>query len=144
MIRRRIVALVLVSATVPALASEGHGHGHGGAAARTVTISMGDMSFSPDRLTVKRGETIRFLLRNDSAVDHDFTVGDAATQAAHRRDMAAGHAHGGHAADNAVMVPAGGRGELSWTFDRSGPVEFDCNVPGHFEAGMQGQIVVEE
>ena len=80
------------------------------------------------------------------SVDHDFTIGDAATQAAHRQAMAAGHDHahaGHHGAANAVMVMAGEQAELTWTFDHPGVVEFDCNVPGHFEAGMSGQVTVE-
>lgn len=161
MIRRLVLALAAVAplsaAPLSAVAApEGHDRpGHGGAvgfghaatpevAARVVRVTMGDLSFSPDRLTVKRGETIRFVLRNDSAIDHDFTLGDAATQAMHRRDMAAGHMHGAHHdAANAVMVAAGGQAELAWTFDQPGVVEFDCNVPGHFEAGMRGEVTVQ-
>jgi uncharacterized cupredoxin-like copper-binding protein len=154
---RSLIALALVLAAAPAWADgtmhhDGamHQHGHESAPAaaakpaRVVAVTMGDMSFTPASLSVAQGETIRFEIRNTSAVDHDFTLGDAATQAAHRQEMAAGHAHAhGHAAANAVMVPAGQTATLAWTFDQPGKLEYNCNVPGHFESGMAGVIEVK-
>lgn len=155
-------AAALGLAAGSAFASEGHMHGdmHGdmhagpafgqpaapGAAGRTIAISLGDMSFSPAAITVKAGETVRFQLTNASAIDHDFTLGDAATQAAHRKEMArmadhgGGHAHGD--TPNAVTVKAGETKVLLWRFAGPGTVEFDCNVPGHYESGMTGIITV--
>ena len=113
---------------------------------RTVTIVMTDNRFQPDKLEVKLGETIRFVLTSTSALDHDFTLGDAATQKAHRAEMAEMAQMGGemhHADDpNAVFVKAGQTGELTWKFTRAGRFEFDCNVLGHYEAGMAGTISV--
>jgi uncharacterized cupredoxin-like copper-binding protein len=118
----------------------------GKAATRTVRIAMGDLSFTPAAITVKSGETIRFLIHNDSAADHDFTLGDKPTQEAHRHEMAeaaeAGKAMHHHHDGNARMVMAGKTQSLTWSFDQPGTVEYDCNVPGHFEAGMAGTITV--
>lgn len=135
---KRLLLLLPLLAAFPAMAAQ---------PARDIAVTMGDMSFTPDHLTVKAGETVRFVLRNDSGIDHDFTLGDAATQAVHRARMAEGHGHGGHGGhgghdSNAVMVPAGGTAELVWTFDRAGELEFDCNVPGHYESGMRGSLTV--
>ena len=134
---------------------EGHHHGrdmafgHRGKAAevtRTIAITMNDLSFTPDRVSVKVGETIRFALTNASAAEHDFTLGDAATQIAHRRQMAKavedGKAHHHHHGGNAVLLAPGAKGEVIWTFTKAGALEFDCNVPGHFEAGMTGALAV--
>lgn len=44
---------------------------------------------------------------------------------------------------NMVSVAPGESGELVWRFDRPGTVAFACLVPGHFEAGMRGEIEVE-
>ena len=116
-------------------------------AGRTVTIVMKDASFEPSSLTVKPGETIRFVVINASELEHDFTLGDTATQVAHRREMAEMFKNGGamqHAADaNAIAVKPGETGELTWTFSKAGALEFDCNVPGHYESGMKGTIVVK-
>lgn len=113
---------------------------------RTVTITTLDMRFEPKVLKVKTGETIRFVVMNKSDVDHDFTIGDAATQTAHRTEMLAAMGKGAkmhHDADpNAISIKAGQVGELVWKFSRAGQFEFDCNVPGHYEAGMKGTITV--
>jgi uncharacterized cupredoxin-like copper-binding protein len=114
---------------------------------RVVAIVMRETSFEPNALDVKAGETIRFVVTNKSAIDHDFTLGDAATQSAHRKEMAeaveSGGAHHHHEA-NAITVKASETRQLIWTFTKPGRVEFDCNVPGHFEAGMGGVILVKE
>jgi uncharacterized cupredoxin-like copper-binding protein len=112
---------------------------------RTVAIVMHGMSFAPASVQVKQGEVVRFVVRNDSAIDHDFTLGDAATQTEHRKEMAesmqSGHAMHHHDG-NAVSVGAGKTQELIWDFTRPERVEFACNIPGHYEAGMKGTITV--
>jgi uncharacterized cupredoxin-like copper-binding protein len=112
---------------------------------RTLDITMGDMSFDPTSLEVAAGETIRFVVTNKSELDHDFTLGDIATQTAHRAEMAKASGGGGmeHGDDaNAVMVRARQTRELIWKFTRPGTLEFDCNIPGHYEAGMKGVIAI--
>jgi len=114
---------------------------------KVVQITMGDMNFDPQMLTVAIGQTIRFVVTNRSEIDHDFTIGDAVTQRAHREEMLEVMQNGGteHRNDpNAVLVKAGEQQELVWTFTVAGPLEFDCNIPGHFEAGMRGTISVTE
>ena len=39
-------------------------------------------------------------------------------------------------------VAAGRQGEIVWTFNRVGEFAFACLIPGHFEAGMVGKILV--
>ena len=113
---------------------------------RVISISMAEMSFDPNLLDVKIGETIRFAVTNRSEVDHDFTIGDAVTQLAHHKEMLEAMDKGGemhHGGDpNAISVEAGRTQELIWKFTRAGRFEFDCNVPGHFEVGMKGVIAV--
>ena len=113
---------------------------------RTVTISVGDITFSPSTVRVKQGQTIRFIIKNTSPIDHDFTLGDTATQITHRREMAEAAEKGvpihHHNGGNAVAVAAGETHTLIWRFDTTGTVEYDCNVPGHTVAGMIGTVVV--
>jgi uncharacterized cupredoxin-like copper-binding protein len=114
-------------------------------AARTVTIAMTDGTFEPSALEVKVGETIRFVVTNTGELDHDFTLGDAATEKAHRAEMAEMAEKGGemqHDDPNAVVVKPGETKALTWKFTRAGRLEFDCDVPGHYEAGMAGTISV--
>lgn len=142
--------------------SSGHGHPRGDFAAghpgepgevdRTIRIEARDTAFDDGRIEVEPGETIRFVITNTGELVHDFTIGVAATQAAHRAEMAemmehhadpeammAAHDHG---RGNAVMLAPGQTGELIWTFEPASDAEFACNVPGHYEAGMHGDIVV--
>ena len=48
--------------------------------------------------------------------------------------------HGMHEEPNSVLLEPGQEGEIIWTFAKHGELEFACNVPGHYDAGMQGQI----
>jgi uncharacterized cupredoxin-like copper-binding protein len=143
----------------------GHHHGHGGTdtsfgrpgvaaqADRIVRVEATDMKFSLPSLEIRTGQTIRFVVANKGEAEHDFTIGDAATQEAHRAEMAGmmaqgsmDHGHGAgathHDDANAVFVKPGETKELIWTFSRPGTFEFACNVPGHSEAGMRGAISV--
>ncbi len=113
---------------------------------RTISVDIQDTRFAPAQLTVTQGETIRFVISNPSPIDHEFTIGDAATQVEHRREMAQmatdGTAMGSAGDANMVLVKAGKTAELIWTFTRPGQLEYDCNLPGHFESGMTGRLTV--
>ncbi len=124
------------------------GHGAMATPDRTIEIVARDIAFSVSEIAVSQGETIRFVIRNEGMIDHDFTIGDRTTQNAHREEMMEmmmsgmmeGHAH---EVSNAVMIPPGETRELIWTFSEDQQIEFGCNVPGHYEAGMNGAFVIE-
>ncbi|MEX2324028.1 MAG: plastocyanin/azurin family copper-binding protein [Acidimicrobiia bacterium] len=101
-----------------------------------------DLRFEPADITVAPGETVTFRLTNDGAVDHDFTLGDQATQDRHEAEMSemAGMAHD---EPNVATIPAGETVELTWTFGVGGTVLIGCHQPGHYAAGMTGRITVE-
>ncbi len=115
---------------------------------RTIRVTTNDATFSMERLEVKQGETIRFIVTNRSKIDHDFTIGDATSQTAHRQEMALMMQRSGmagmmgHDDANAVFLKPGETKELIWKFSRAGRFEFACNVPGHYEAGMSGSLLV--
>ena len=154
-------ALALFS--LPALASPANSFAFGAPAVaakadRSVEIIMGDMYYAPRSLQVKAGETVRFVLINKGAVAHEFSLGDAAMHARHQQEMIAmqgqmDHAAMGHGSmqhgammkhddPNTVMVAPGKRAELTWTFTQATPIEFACNVPGHYQAGMVGELII--
>ena len=99
------------------------------------------MRFSPGRLSVKQGETIRFVVRNSGALLHEFVIGTQAENAKHAELMlkCPGMEH-----DEPYMahVNPGQTGEIVWTFNRAGTFEFACLIAGHFQAGMVGTITV--
>jgi uncharacterized cupredoxin-like copper-binding protein len=153
-------ALAMLVDLSGALADAGHGHdmaagGRPGLAAdvdRTVRIDATDIAFDRQTIEVRAGETIRFVVTNSGRLVHDFTLGDAATQRAHREEMAemmaqgaASHQHPGghgHAEANAIVLAPGETRELIWTFAEGTDFEFACNIPGHYEAGMKGRIAI--
>lgn len=110
--------------------------------ARVIEVRMTDnMRFSPDRIEVREGETVRFVVRNNGKVLHEMVIGTREELDAHAALM---KKHPGMEHDEPYMshVAAGKRGELVWNFNRPGTFQFACLIPGHFEAGMVGTIVV--
>lgn len=112
----------------------------GVAAPRTIEVSITDgLRFDPDGLTVRVGETIRFVITNPTPIDHEFVIGDEAAQRMHATEMAGGMMHDDA---HAVSVPAGETRELIYTFGAAGDLEIGCHVPGHYEAGMHAPVAV--
>ncbi|MYL24337.1 copper-binding protein [Halomonas alkaliantarctica] len=120
---------------------------------RTISVEAGEMWFDPEDIHVTAGETIRFEITNTGSIQHEFAIGDKAAQKAHRemmREMSAGHGgHGGHdMAEGAhggqmpsVTLAPGESQTLVWTApDDVEHLEYACNLPGHYESGMYGDI----
>ena len=113
---------------------------------RTVDIVMTDYAFEPEQLEVSAGETIRFVVVNEGAVDHEFRLSNAHRIEEH---LASGHDdhddEGGHhdeGGDVFIVLEPGQEGELVVTFpeDMTVYTETACLLPGHYEAGMKGTI----
>jgi uncharacterized cupredoxin-like copper-binding protein len=152
--------LVLASLFVPRPATSHDAHEHGGHAAksfaagepgtpdaayRTIEIVMsdasGEMTFTPNTLEVKRGEQVRFVLQNAGALDHEFLIDTVANNAHHKAAMAE-NPDMRHAEPNGRRLAPGASGELIWRFTKPGSFEIACLIPGHYEAGMKGVVVV--
>jgi uncharacterized cupredoxin-like copper-binding protein len=109
---------------------------------RTVRISGSDaMRFSPAELTVRQGETIRFVVRNEGKVMHELVLGTLQELAQHAEWMRR-FPNMEHEEPYMVHLAPGQSGEVIWQFTRPGDFHFGCLVPGHFEAGMKGRIRV--
>ncbi|WP_028694383.1 cupredoxin domain-containing protein [Pseudomonas cremoricolorata] len=162
-----LLAAAVSALSLPALA-ESFAFGEPAPAAeatRTVEVLLKDIAFEPSSLQVKAGETVRFVLINEGQLPHEFNLGTKAMHVDHQKEMlamqgkifnataeAGGHGgHGGHGGDevhahgegNTVLVQPGQRGELTWTFRGAEAIEFACNVPGHYQAGMVGPLNIE-
>lgn len=139
---------------------------------RTIKLNAFEMGFDPAVMNVKDGETIRFVVTNTGDVIHEFAIDTVEGQAAHRVEMEelmdaveeelaegghdeekeageeAGHddeekAGEAHDDPNAIVLAAGETKELIWKFAKADNLEFACNVPGHYEAGMKGDFKFE-
>lgn len=106
-----------------------------------VNVVMSDaMRFAPDPITVRAGEEVTFVVRNDGVIVHEFFVGTEEEQIDHAAEMAAGGMSHGH--DNALSLKAGETGTLTMTFAQTGSLLIGCHEPGHYEAGMQAILTV--
>ncbi|HEX7891180.1 MAG TPA: cupredoxin family protein [Ramlibacter sp.] len=111
--------------------------------ARTIEIRMGDdMRFRPARVEVREGETIRFVVRNGGKILHEMVIGTAQELKEHARMMKK-FPKMEHDEPFMAHVKPGAKGDLVWNFNRPGTFQFACLIPGHFEAGMKGTIVVQ-
>lgn len=122
-----------------------YGHpGVGSGSTRVIHIeALDDLRFRPSRVRVAPGTTVKFVVTNMGRLEHEFVLGDAAVQATHAREMRAMPGMPMSPDANAVALPPGQTRTLVWTFTRAGTVEYACHVPGHFKAGMVGQIFIE-
>jgi uncharacterized cupredoxin-like copper-binding protein len=109
---------------------------------RTITLVMGDnMRFTPDRIEVRQGETVRLRVRNGGKLQHELVLGTREALAAHAAMMLK-HPDMEHEEAHMAHVAPGQTGEIVWTFNRKGDFEFACLIAGHFQAGMKGAVIV--
>ena len=112
------------------------------AAKRTVEIKMSDnMRFTPDKLDVGQGETIRFVLKNDGKMMHELVIGTKKVLDEHAKLMEK-FPNMEHDEPYMAHVAPGKTGEIIWTFNRAGEFDFACLIAGHYSAGMKGVIRV--
>lgn len=145
-----LTALSALLLSAAALAAGGHGHesevigkpGVAGKANRTVQIDMTDaMRFLPASVTVKQGETVRFVVKNSGQVKHEMVLGTDKELKEHYEVMKK-NPEMEHADENMVTVAPGKTGEIVWQFTRAGKIDFACLQPGHYDAGMKGAVNV--
>ena len=156
--KRRQILTALLAFAMPA--AHAHGDKHAPAAAyqaeqkdwgilgekravtRTLTIAMSDnMRFTPDKITVNEGDTVRFVVQNKGRMLHEMVIGTAQELREHAALMAK-FPNMEHDEPYMVHVAPGKAGEIVWNFNRPGVFEFACLIAGHYEAGMRGTITV--
>jgi len=153
-----VVAALLFAATAAlgTQAHEDHDHGKfsagepgdGKRPARTVRVLMHDdgneqnMRFEPDLIRVRKGEQIRFVLENGGTESHEFMLATVAENRKHAELMKK-FPEMEHDDPNAKRLAMSQQGELLWKFTKPGTFEFACLIPGHYEAGMHGKIIVK-
>ena len=148
-----------------------HGHGStasigtpGGTPTRTVTVTMYDNYYEPEQIAVRHGETVQFVVKNAGSFVHEFNINTPDDHASHgphmqmmvdmgmigidkinRTAMAAskGTNHDmSHDEPNSVLLEPGESRSMVWTFDTDAGLEFACNIPGHYDSGMAGDIAI--
>lgn len=161
------VAMSIVSSSAFAGGSHDDGHGSNnigsagdaGHVDREIMVEMGEMYFSPSNITINKGETVRFIVKNSGDFVHEFNIATKAMHLGHSTEMTmmidlgiletdkinfqmmskSGMAHSD---PNSLLLEPSGVGEVIWTFNGDATLEFSCNVPGHRESGMLGPILM--
>jgi uncharacterized cupredoxin-like copper-binding protein len=111
-------------------------------AKRTVRVAMTDaMRFHPAKLTVKRGEVVRFIPVNKGQVLHEMVLGTLDDLKEHAELMKT-YPGMEHDEPHMAHVAPGKSGEIGWQFTKTGEFYYGCLIAGHFEAGMIGKVTV--
>jgi uncharacterized cupredoxin-like copper-binding protein len=158
---------LLFAAAAPGAAAQDFAFGSASdpaTATRIIDIVMRDNYFEPEAVEVQAGETVRFALTNEGELLHQFTLGPVEFHVQQQEEMAmmaehgmltatgidpsmTGMDHGGmamtHEGPNTVLVAPGETAELTWRVGQPAELEFACNLPGHYEAGMAGPVSFE-
>jgi uncharacterized cupredoxin-like copper-binding protein len=109
---------------------------------RTIPVELNDtMRFTPNKISVKAGETVRFFIVNKGKLPHEMVIGmpDEIEEHAAMMKKMPGMVH---KEANQITLEPGKRGGIVWQFAKAGTVSFACLVPGHKEAGMVGTVEV--
>jgi uncharacterized cupredoxin-like copper-binding protein len=108
----------------------------------TMTEAGGKMLFLPNRIEIKKDEQIKFMLRNNGELDHEFILATTAENLKHAESMKK-NPDMEHDDPNGKRLAPKKTDQIVWRFTQVGEFEYSCLIPGHREAGMIGTIVVK-
>ena len=107
-----------------------------------MTDGPGTMTFTPNKIDVRKGEQIKFLLKNTGYLAHEFLLDSFESNAKHKIAMEK-NPEMEHDDPNGKRVESKKSAEILWRFTKAGTFEFACLIPGHYETGMKGVVVVK-
>ena len=150
-------ALMLAALASPALASGTHSDGHAEAmavgepgkkakATQTIRVTMketddGQMIFTPNDFKVRKGQTVVFAIKNTGELEHEFVL-DREDKVMEHKAMMAKFPEMEHDDPNAIRLAPGKTGKIVWKFTNDGAFKIACLIPGHYESGMHGNVIV--
>ena len=109
---------------------------------RTITFTMTDnMRFTPDKLEVKQGETVKLVIKNSGKAMHEFVLGTKKELDEHAALMVKFPTME-HDEPYMAHVGPGKTGQIVWNFNKAGTFDFACLIAGHYAAGMVGKVTV--
>ena len=132
---------------------------------RIIEVKMYDNYYEPNSIQVKQGETVKIIVKNLGELVHEYNIGTKEMHIEHQPEMARLIEHEillgdridhikmkemskvdhslGHKHANSVMLEPKESGEIIWKFSKDIALEMACNIPGHYESGMVGKIIIE-
>ena len=125
---------------------------------RIIEIKMYDNYFEPKKIIIKKGETIKFIVKNYGELVHEFNIATKEMHIKHQpemmkmveheilladridkekmKEMAKKDHSMAHSHSNSVLLEPNEIGEIIWKFNTDANLEVACNVPGHYQDGM--------
>ena len=126
MARRTMILFGAIALIALALAACGGGAGSGGgngsAAALNVTVTATEFKFDPATINATAGQTINLTVKNVGSVQHTFVLS---------------------AANVKLTIDPGKSATQTFTAPKAGTYQYECDIAGHKEAGMVGQLIVK-
>ena len=125
MSRRTLVLLAVVALAAMALAACGGGastSGSSNAAPLNVTVTATEFKFDPATINATAGQTINLTVKNIGTVQHTWVLA---------------------AANVKLTIDPGKTATATFTAPAAGTYQYECDIPGHKEAGMIGQLIVK-
>ena len=126
-----LASVLALGAAAPAAVDGGHRH-------RMIEVIVRHTRFSPEHMRVAPGATVRFVVRNADPIAHEFLLGDEDVQRRHETGTEAHHG----ARPGEISLPPNSTVETTYSFDERGAVLLGCHLPGHWDYGMRGAVVV--
>ena len=130
---------------------------------KVINVKMFDNYYEPNEITVKKGETVKFIVKNVGELVHELNIATKEMHIKHQpemvkmveneilladsidknkmKEMAKMDHSMAHKHANSVLLEPNNSGEIIWKFSTSAKLEIACNVPGHYEAGMIAKII---
>ncbi len=154
---RAVLGIALLAALLPARAGahdaahDARGHresysagepGDPAKSTRSIEVVMTEMAFEPELIEVKRGEQVRFVIRNAGKEDHEFMLATLKENLKHAELMKK-HPHMEHADPNGVRLAPNQSAEIVWKFTKAGTFDYSCLIEDHRDLGMSGKVVVK-
>ncbi len=121
-----LLLLVLLLAACGGNDSNNTGAGSETVAPEAVTVEVGnELAFKPNAFTAQDGQELAVTMQNTGALEHNWVWND-------------------EEGEPFLHTQAGETDDGSRTFTEPGVYGFYCNIPGHREAGMVGEVTVQE
>lgn len=151
--KKMILAAAVALLSTSAIASPGHDDdmaagepGEKSKVTQTIMVTMketddGKMLYVPNSFKVKEGQTIRFKIRNSGETNHEFVL-DTQDKIMEHKAVMAKNPDMEHDDPNSIRLVPGKSGDIIWKFSKTGTFTFACLIPGHYEAGMHGELSV--
>jgi uncharacterized cupredoxin-like copper-binding protein len=104
----------------------------------TVEIGVDYSAFDVDRVRVRQGTEVTFVVVNSDPILHELIVGPDEVHRRHENGTEAEHPP----RPGEVTVDPLTAASTTYAFDDVGPFEFACHLPGHLAYGMRGVVEV--